>query len=277
MAPVSRGRVDLFDNRNDMSNVHRFSFCSGLSGITMATDSKHVFVPFYIASIKFVNIFQEINLAGNPSFSIYKTTMVNNFVAHDGLNFRFHCVLGVDDVCHNTLFFSSGNRPGPSGCFLNPLQRYNKKCKNQKFYHNFFNFLHFFSKSPSEWAIFAIINPKILGSCQYTRHKAVGNGAKPERFTRPKPKPKHKAAPFTPRAIVKRPQPKKRNRNSGILTEIPYLCCVFIYRIAHNGIDRPARIRSGGVPFTLSRPLFPVCVSCSTIRRVSPMHNISFL
>lgn len=58
-------------------------------------------------------------------------------------------------------------------------------------------------------------------------------GANPGKFTQPKHKRKRKAVQFTHPVTGKSPRKAKRNRELSVLTIFPYLCRVFLPRIAH--------------------------------------------
>ena len=150
---------------------------------------------------------------------------------------------------------------------------YNNFPKNQKF---FFNFYAFFEKScilcerfRKMTGIFVLVNLKNQSLCLYKRQMADGVGANPGKFTRQKPKRKHKAAPHTRPDTVKSQQQTKRNRELSELPIFPYLCCVFLpsYR-PQRYFDRPAGIRPGGVFVYIIR--FPLYLD---IRVLNPLRD----
>lgn len=101
VAPVARGRVQLFDNRNDMGNVHCFATGSGLSGGPVRPQCEHIPVAVQIVIVEFANVHKKRNALGNPRFGVHEPAMVGYFSVVYGLNLGFHCVFGVDCVCHN--------------------------------------------------------------------------------------------------------------------------------------------------------------------------------
>ena len=108
MGPVSRPRIQLFNNRDNLFNVHRLATGSRLSGLSPSVKRKHVFVAGQFVIVELVNFHKEINISRQPRFRINETAMVNNFIADKGLNLCFHCVFGVDGVFHNDLFLWPG-------------------------------------------------------------------------------------------------------------------------------------------------------------------------
>lgn len=75
--------------------------------------------------------------------------------------------------------------------------------------------------------------PKINLLCPLNVCRAATNGAKPAKSIQQKNRPNAKAAPHTRPGIVKSPRKAKRNRELAYFAEIPYLCRVFLPRIAH--------------------------------------------
>lgn len=98
-----------------------------------------------------------------------------------------------------------------------------------------------------EPGIFAYDNPKIQSLCPLEKCPAATNGAKPAKSIQPKNRPNAKAAPHTRPGIVKSPRKAKRNRELSVLPIFPYLCRVFLPRIAQHGILTAAPGKPGAV------------------------------
>ena len=98
-----------------------------------------------------------------------------------------------------------------------------------------------------EPGIFAYDNPLNQSLCLYKKFPAGIVGANPGKFTQPKHKRKRKAAPHTRPGIVKSPRKAKRNRELSVLPIFPYLCRVFLPRIAQHGILTAAPGSPGAV------------------------------
>ena len=95
--------------------------------------------------------------------------------------------------------------------------------------------------------IFVHDNPKNQSLCLYKKFPAVIVGANPGKFTQPKHKRKRKAVQFTHPVTGKSPRKAKRNRELSVLPIFPYLCRVFLPRIAQHGILTAAPGKPGAV------------------------------
>ena len=73
------------------------------------------------------------------------------------------------------------------------------------------------------------------------------NGANPAKFIPRKNRPNAKAAPHTRPVTGKSPRKAKRNRELSVLPIFPYLCRVFLPRIAQHGILTAAPGSPGAV------------------------------
>ena len=173
-------------------------------------------------------------------------------------------------IVFSIVCFFTGNRPGPLGYFLNPIQRYNNFPKNQKFFFNFYTFFEksciFYERFRKMTGIFVLVNLKNQSLCLYKRQMAVGVGANTGKCIQPKPKRKRKAAPHTPPDTVKSQQQTKRNREFPQSPKFPYLCCVFLPIVSpNNGIltAPPGFVRAG----FLFPSSFIVCETFIMIRR----------
>ena len=162
--------------------------------------------------------------------------------AFSSADFAFNALLKIARISESesskvfiALFFT-GNRPGPSGYFLNPIQRYDNFSNFQKFFLYFSQKCAFFLLLVQENVPIAVYlhrtTPKNQPLCLFKKFPAAIVGANPERFTRPKHKRKRKAAPRTHPDTGKSPRKAKRNRVLPVLPIFPYLCRVFLPRIA---------------------------------------------
>lgn len=146
----------------------------------------------------------------------------------------------VFSIVFSIVCFFTGNRPGP---WIHPRirrQRYDLFSKYQNFFLNFYEKSAFFLI----WPQFSGLNPvylhrnplKNISSCPLKKLLAAIVGANPAKSIPQKPKPKPKAAPHTRPDTGKSPRKAKRNRENRNIRFIPYLCPVFLPRIAHFGI-----------------------------------------
>lgn len=102
-----------------------------------------------------------------------------------------------------------------------------------------------------EPGIFAYDNPKNQQLCPLEKCPAATNGANPGKFTQLKNRPNAKAAQFTHPVTGKNPRKAKRNRELSVLPIFPYLCRVFLPRIAQHGILTAAPGSPGAVFYCL--------------------------
>ena len=103
------------------------------------------------------------------------------------------------------------------------------------------------ARFPAGTGIFVQSNPKNQQLCPLNVCRAATNGAKPAKSIQPKNRPNAKAAPHTRPGIVKNPRKAKRNRELSVLPIFPYLCRVFLPRIAQHGILTAAPGSPGAV------------------------------